>query len=283
MRGASRVLGLMVAALAVALVLSQGAAPGTPSPSSYGSAAYRVVSVEMVPQVTCPPVPTGTLATNVSATAKPTPADVGSSLNFYGIFKGFSGPTWLNWSFGDGSCSTAQYPVHAYTSPGLYTVVFWVNSTCCMTHSTTFQLQINSAVESGVSFLPTDPSTSTVVNFTATPSQGTPPYVGFWNFGDGDTATGLSVLHTFHAAGTYTVRLWANDSGAGSAPQTLQVTVTGSGGSGFLGGNTGLLVGTSIAAVAVALLGFGYFQWDKHRRPKLADPSQSILDPPRPP
>jgi PKD repeat protein len=212
------------------------------------------------------PVP----ATTVNASAKPTPADVGSSLNFYGIFTGFTLPYTLNWSFGDGTYSSAQFPVHLYSEPANYTVIFTVSGACCPTNNATIHVLINPALQSGASFLPTNPTTASVVNFTATPSLGTPPYVGFWVFGDGSTATGISVLHTYHSAGTYTVHVWTNDSGEGTSPHTLTVVVTGSS-SGAVQptGGTYILIGTTVAAVAAALIGFSYFQWEKRRRPRL--------------
>lgn len=219
---------------------------------------------------------------SVQASAKPVPADVGSSLNFYSLISGVEGGYSLNWSFGDGTYSPAAFPVHTYSAAANYTVILRLNSTD-YNGSATIHVLIHSAVETGAGYLPTDPTTASVVNFTATPTLGTPPYVGFWNFGDGTTATGLSVLHTFHTAGTYTVRVWANDSGEGSASETLTVTVTAASGTngGTPGGNTGILIGTSIAAVAVALAGFAYLQWDKRRRPKL--PGTMPAPPPKSP
>lgn len=218
---------------------------------------------------------------SVQASAKPLPADVGSSLNFYSLVTGVTGGFTVNWSFGDGTHSSAQDPVHSYNAPSNYTVVLVLNSTD-YNGSATIYAPINPALQAGVSFVPTNPSTDSDVNFTATPSLGTPPYIGFWNFGDGSTATGLSVLHTFHAAGTYTVRVWANDSGEGSAPQTLQVTVTNGGGTTQPTGNTDILIGTSVAAVGVAVAGFAYFQWDKKRRPKLPTTAPPAAPPPAP-
>lgn len=46
-----------------------------------------------------------------------------------------------------------------------------------------------------------------------------------WDFGDGMTATGRTVTHTYQEAGTWTVRLWVSDGEAPSlATQTVEVT-----------------------------------------------------------
>lgn len=46
-----------------------------------------------------------------------------------------------------------------------------------------------------------------------------------WTTGDGSSATGQSITHTFAAAGTYTVTVSATDAGGNSATATRQVTI----------------------------------------------------------
>ena len=50
------------------------------------------------------------------------------------------------------------------------------------------------------------------MNFTALPSGGTPPYTISWNFGDGQTGSGLVVLHSFISPANYTVTVTVTDS-----------------------------------------------------------------------
>ncbi len=47
-----------------------------------------------------------------------------------------------------------------------------------------------------------------------------------WNFGDGQTGSGMSVTHTYSAAGTYTARLTVTDNRGATASATVTVTVT---------------------------------------------------------
>lgn len=47
-----------------------------------------------------------------------------------------------------------------------------------------------------------------------------------WNFGDNTSATGTNTSHAYSAAGTYTVRLTATNSGGASASNTLSIVVT---------------------------------------------------------
>jgi PKD repeat protein len=53
-----------------------------------------------------------------------------------------------------------------------------------------------------------------------------PPTVG-WDFGDGQTATGKAVSHTYAKRGTYTVTATATDGGGNTAVVTRDVTVSG--------------------------------------------------------
>ena len=57
-----------------------------------------------------------------------------------------------------------------------------------------------------------------------------------WDFGDGTTADGPSVTHTFSAAGTPTVTATATDAAGNPSVKTLPVTVTAAGGGGGGGG-----------------------------------------------
>ena len=78
-----------------------------------------------------------------------------------------------------------------------------------------------------------------VANFKADPTSGYAPLdVQFtdrsqyatsrsWDFGDGTTSTEPNPMHTYSAAGTYTVNLKAgNENGTSPTPKTATITVT---------------------------------------------------------
>jgi PGF-pre-PGF domain-containing protein len=114
--------------------------------------------------------------------------------------------SWL-WSFGDGATDTAEHPVHTYTAPGVYTV--GLNATNAVGTGTTEQTDYLTVVAA----LPS-------ANFTANPTSGRAPLTvqfndtstgdptsWLWDFGDGATGTAEHPVHTYTAAGVYTVNL----------------------------------------------------------------------------
>ncbi|TMI25597.1 PKD domain-containing protein, partial [Candidatus Bathyarchaeota archaeon] len=73
---------------------------------------------------------------------------------------------------------------------------------------------------------PPTPLANAPVSFTATTTGGATPYTISWNFGDGSTGTGASILHTFLSAQSFTVTESATDSSSPSQTATSSKTVT---------------------------------------------------------
>lgn len=119
------------------------------------------------------------------------------------------GATSWFWSFGDGSNSTDQHPVHSYAIPGSYIVTLTVkNDTCEHTISRQIIIVAETAAFSArdtivckgspVSFSPQGVSTQNIQNYQ-------------WDFGDGNSGSGASPVHIYSKAGTYSVRLVVTD------------------------------------------------------------------------
>jgi gliding motility-associated-like protein len=132
------------------------------------------------------------------------------------------------WDFGDGATSTLQNPSHNYTNTGFYTITLTVTSSsgCKRTASRGRYIRVVDGV-------------STDFNFTVSRSCRPPYSVRFrnqssgpgtinytWNFGNGQTSTGLNPTTVYNAPGTYTVRLNAVSSFGCSGTLVKTVTIT---------------------------------------------------------
>jgi PKD repeat protein len=130
-----------------------------------------------------------------------------------------------DWDFGDGQTSTAQNPSHTYNAPGVYTVTLVASSiTCSDAEVKTDFISVGSTPAAAFSAAPTAGYAPLTVSFTDE-SAGNPTSWS-WDFGDGGSSTAQSPSHTYEAAGTYTVRLTAqNACGADIAESIGLITV----------------------------------------------------------
>lgn len=136
------------------------------------------------------------------------------------------------WQFGDGTSSTLVNPVHAYTASGTYTVklnIYRVNppGNVCV-DSVEQQVQVVAALAGSFTVQTTGncvPLTVTFIN-DQRPSQ-----TSVWDFGDGNTGLGDSVVHTYQSTGVFTVRLTAVSPGGCTYTSSQVVRVNGVSGS----------------------------------------------------
>ena len=120
-----------------------------------------------------------------------------------------------NWSFGDGTSSTAQSlsnQLHSYTSSGVYNVCLVVTSgilgtsnICRDTFCTTVQVQVTNPTPCNVTanFVADTLSSSFVYSFNNTTLNLNPSDSIIWNFGDGSFGYDVNPTHTYTSAGTY--------------------------------------------------------------------------------
>ena len=134
-----------------------------------------------------------------------------------------SGAVTYSWNFGNGNTSTQQNPSYTYNSAGSYPVSLIVNQGGC-TDTVVIPNQI--VIQNiNVSFAatPTTVCSGQSINFTNT---SVPVATSAnWNFGDGNTSTTISPVHTYTAAGTYTVSLAATDANNCSGNFNSVVTI----------------------------------------------------------
>ncbi len=120
------------------------------------------------------------------------------SLTYTGTTAGIDS---VRWSFGDGGTSTAIAPTHTYTAAGTYTTCVRVYS-ACGNDMRCYEVTVACTALPAAAHIDTG---NAVRGFTYTGTT-TPYYDSVrWSFGDGSADTGLHTLHTYAAAGTYTV------------------------------------------------------------------------------
>ena len=141
------------------------------------------------------------------------------------------------WEFGDGTTATGEVVNHSYDSAGNYTVNLTVTDDDGASNSTSRTVAVeqndsngttaNEAPNASFTYSPSSPNASETVTFdgsNSTDADGTIESYE-WDLGDGTTATGEVVNHTYAENGTYTVTLTVtdNDSATNSTQQVITV------------------------------------------------------------
>lgn len=185
------------------------------------TAANNCTDTFALKQITVYPKPTAAFNTSVSN------ACIGQSIQMNNTS---SSATSYLWDFGDNTPTSNLFnPNHTYTAPGPYTIrliIYRVNpSGNVCTDTTTRLIQITSSLPGNFTQTATSgtcaPLTVTFVN------QIRPSVTAVWNFGDGGTATGDSVVHTYLAAGLFNVSLTVTVAGGCTYTKTSTVNLLG--------------------------------------------------------
>lgn len=117
------------------------------------------------------------------------------------------------WTFGDGIGSTGKDVKHTYRAPGLYNVNLTLVDDKGLRGSTNVTIRINEKpAPVAVINSPDQITVGQSVNFDASDSTATGRIVSYdWEFGDGGTASGDVVTHTYESSAFYNVRLTVID------------------------------------------------------------------------
>jgi len=193
-------------------------------PASPGETVAVTATVSPVQTVTTPAGPAAPQPPKAGFSADTQAGQLPMTVRFYDTSSGV--PTSWVWNFGDGGTSTEQNPSHTYTTAGSYPV------------SLTVRNEYGTSQKSELNFILA--GTLPSAQFTAIPSEGAVPLVvqfndlstGIpstfaWDFGDGETSTEKSPLHTYTREGIYDVALTVgNQYGYNTRIQSGAVRVT---------------------------------------------------------
>lgn len=114
-----------------------------------------------------------------------------------------------SWAFGDGGTSSAQNPIHAYQTPGTYTVTLTITAgPVSDTKSIMSMIRVVLPPEADFEADRTETTVGAPVQFTDTSDPGTADIASRqWDFGDGATSTIENPAHVYNLPGAYTVSL----------------------------------------------------------------------------
>jgi PKD repeat protein len=123
-----------------------------------------------------------------------------------------------SWNFGDGTNGSSDRPVHVFTKPGDYRVVLTIEGDqagqCANTNSGEMSVKV---IEAPIARMaaPAAVPVGAAAHFDAAPSSVTAGRITgwHWDFGDGQSAEGAAVDHTFAKAGRYVVVLALDTAG----------------------------------------------------------------------
>lgn len=114
------------------------------------------------------------------------------------------------WDFGDGTTSTQTDPAHTYTKPGQYSVVLKLDDGFVQDPTVAIiPVFIGGSPLAIPSFTDTTVCVQTMLTFDGSRSVNPVGTIGSfaWDFGDGETALGQTVQHSYSKPGVYSVSL----------------------------------------------------------------------------
>ena len=134
------------------------------------------------------------------------------------------------WDFGDNSTGTGATPSHTYAAAGDYTVIVTVTDDAGSQDSDTTAATIDSATpispkaDAGGPYSGTAGGAVTFDGSGSSDPDGTIASYA-WDFGDGNTGSGVNPSHTYATADNYVVTLTVTDDDGLTNPDTAQATI----------------------------------------------------------
>src|SRR5439155_19025341 len=172
----------------------------------------------------------GLIPLSTSFTISPTNPLVNKPVTFTSTTVGGTSPYTISWNFGDGSTGAGTSTTHTYSTAQTFTVTETATDSSSPARTTTSSKTLTTSTppppSTSFTSSPTSPAVNSLVTFTSTTTGGTAPYSTAWTFGDGGSATGATVTHTFTIAQTFTVTETATDSSSSRQTATSSRSLT---------------------------------------------------------
>ncbi|MGE0083825.1 MAG: PKD domain-containing protein [Desulfococcaceae bacterium] len=181
-----------------------------------------------------PPVPVDLIpAVSIVSPAADVAVAEGESVSFQGNVTGGDAPFSYFWNFGGGAeNSHVLNPGNViFPKPGTYTVIFTVTDADGDLHSASVTVTVkekeipDTVPEVSIAAFPNSCGIPCIICFEAEITGGNPPFICQWNFGDGQANSDCNAVHTFIAAGNYTVTLTVTDADGDIAEDSVMITV----------------------------------------------------------
>ena len=124
-----------------------------------------------------------------------------------------------SWDFGDGNTGTGDQPTHLYGAGGSYAVVLTATDSCGQSVTATDTLLVCEELVPNVTYT----QSVFTVNFDASGVAGATGAT--WDFGDGNTGSGLTPSNTYSGSGTFAVDVTVTNDCGDQADTTLYITI----------------------------------------------------------
>ncbi len=167
-------------------------------------------------------------APQVSPGTNRTDADVGEPIAFTCPTTGGTPPLTVGWAFGDGQAELAGSATHVYSQSGTFVATCSAVDAAGVTVASSVTITVSPLLIVAVEVNSTSAAPGTSLDFSAVAANGSGTYIGYrWGFGDGTTASGVSVDHAFALPGYYHPEVRVTDSNNISIEaSTMEITIT---------------------------------------------------------